>query len=132
VSALSFLKTCTNSPYVASLRSPSSVGTIIIIVLAPSAHVTDQFIIDMERYGGISSSPDSKWFATIAPSPAVQFIVHVSASRHHLHEHTLGNHFLTVASAAPFSPFQCLAPISLTSSDAVHDHSPQLWRISHS
>jgi len=66
----------------------------------------------MERYEGISRSPDSKRLATIGPSPAVQYSLRVSACRQRVHKYTPGNLFLAVAAAAPCSPVQCLVPIS--------------------
>jgi hypothetical protein len=50
-------------------------------VPAPSANISSQFILDMERYEVISRSPDLKWFATIGPSPAVQYSLRVSVCR---------------------------------------------------
>ena len=94
------------------ISHPSSLGTIFVVVLAPSANVGSQFVLDTERYEGISRSPDLKRFATIGPSPAVRYSLRVSASRQRLHKYTLGNLFLAVAAAAPCSPVQCLVPIS--------------------
>jgi len=38
---------------------------------APSANVSSQFVIDIERYEGISRRQDLKWFSSIGPSPTV-------------------------------------------------------------
>jgi hypothetical protein len=66
----------------------------------------------MERYEGLSRSPDSKWFATTGPSPFVPYFLRVLASRQSVHQFTLGNLFLTVAPAALCSTIQCQVPIS--------------------
>jgi len=83
---------------------PSSVGTIFVIVPAPSPNVSSQFVLDMEGYEGIPRSPDVKQFASIGPSPAIQYSFRVLGSRQRSQEYTLRNIFLAVAAAAPCSP----------------------------
>jgi hypothetical protein len=99
------------SPYIAGICPPLSGGTIFVVVPAPSPNVSSQFVLDMERYEGISRSPDLERFAKIGPSPAVQYSLRISACRQRLPEYTLRNLFLTVAATAPCSPVQCLVPI---------------------
>jgi len=65
----------------AGIFPQSSVGTIFDIVLAPSANISSQFVVDMLHYEGISSSLDLKWISTIGPSPTGQYFIRVSASQ---------------------------------------------------
>ena len=65
----------------ARICPPSSVGTKVVVVPAPSANNSSQFGLDMEQYEGISRSPDLKRVATIVPNPAVQYSLRVSAWR---------------------------------------------------
>ena len=106
------LKTPTKSPSNAGKCPPSSVGFICIAVPAPSTNVGSQFILDIERYEGISSTPDLKLFASIMPSPTVPYSIHVSMRRQCLHQYTLGCLFQAAATATPILPVHCVLPIS--------------------
>ena len=105
-----FAKTSPQSVYTAGLGiSPLwSVGTIVFVVLTPSATVSFQFVIDMEWYDGISSSPDFKPFTSIGPSTTRQYSLLISVNRHHIAKYTIGRVFLLVATAAPCLDIQCL------------------------
>ena len=109
---LGLLTTSTTSPCIAGICPPSSVGTIFVVVPAPSANVSSQFVLDMERYEGISRSPDLKRFATIGPSPAVQtpFVSRRAGSSHS--RFPPGHSSAATPTAAPCLPIQCLVPIS--------------------
>jgi len=81
-------------------------------MLAPSANISSQFVLDMERYAGMTRSPDLQRFASIGPSHTVLYSLRVLASRQHLHDYTLGGLCLAAAAAAHCSPIQCLVHIS--------------------
>jgi len=61
VSALGFALTSTISPYMAAVYALSSLGTISVYLLALSGNIRFQFVIDMEREGGISRSAEKKY-----------------------------------------------------------------------
>jgi hypothetical protein len=59
---LALLRTVKKFAYMVRMCFPSSISTIIVIVPAPSANISCQFIPDMEQQGGLSRNPDSKGF----------------------------------------------------------------------
>jgi hypothetical protein len=92
----------------------SSVGTIFVVVPTLSAKVSPQFYLDMERYEGISSSPDVKWFTNAtAKSCWLVLPLCVSEPTTLTRVYILRCLVLAIAAAALCSTVQCLVPISL-------------------
>lgn len=110
---------------------PSSISTIIVIVPAPSANISCQFIPDMEQQGGLSRNPDSKGFpqSSYAPASGSPFVSWCASGCYV--RFTSGCSLAATSTTAPSLPVRCLGSISPTISDAFHGCSHQPYMNSH-
>jgi len=96
------------------ISPPSSVGTIFVVVPAPSANVSSQFIIDI--YGAVRRNIQEPGFKTVrpwksqAPPSSTPFVSRRAGSSHS--RFPCGRSSAATTAAAPCSPVQCLVPIS--------------------
>jgi len=97
------------------ISPPSSVGTIFVVVPAPSANVSSQFVIYI--YGAVRRNIQESGFKTVrpwmsqAPPSSTPFVSRRAGSSHSRSALLVHSSAATTA-AAPCSPVQCLVPIS--------------------
>jgi hypothetical protein len=61
------------SPYMAGISPPSSVDTIFVVMPAPSANMSSQFVQALEWFKESSRNPDLQLFASIETGPTIQY-----------------------------------------------------------